>query len=130
MIAKRVFGAACASILVGSLAVLAACSGADEPPTGSSAQAIEAASVSIAVLDENGQRVGTGSGILIAPRLVLTSAHLVAGKARWTVTSADGKTKVTGTRGLTYDWMTYDSQKAHPRKHDVAVIHLDRPIKL
>ena len=46
------------------------------------------------------------------------------------LTEEDGKTTATGVRGLTYDWMRYDSQKAHPRKHDVAVIYLDRPINL
>jgi hypothetical protein len=96
----------------------------------STAQAVSAASVSIVLMDEHGTRVGEGSGVLIAPRLVLTSGHLITGKSKWLVTSADGKTKVTGSRGLTYDWMKYDSNKAHPRRNDIGVIHLDDSIRL
>jgi hypothetical protein len=123
----RILGTVCSAILLGALGALNACGTPDEP--GTSAQTISAASVSIALQDEGGAQIGEGSGILIAPRLVLTSAHLVAGKARWAITTSDGKT-ATGVRGLTYDWMRYDSNKSHPRKHDVAVIYLDHPIQL
>ncbi len=126
----RILGAVCASILATSLGTLAACGGSPESKEATTAQAVSAASVSIALFDENGVRVGDGSGVLIAPRLVLTSGHLISGKHKWVVTSADGKQKATGSRGMTYDWMKYDSNKAHPRKHDVGVIHLDESIKL
>ncbi|HVH45915.1 MAG TPA: trypsin-like serine protease, partial [Labilithrix sp.] len=129
MIGSRILGAACAAILVSSLGSLAGCS-SEEKTEGTTAQTIQAASVSLVLHDENGTRVGEGSGILISPRVVLTSGHLIAGKSRWTVTSSDGKTKATGVRGLTYDWMNYNSNKSHPRKHDVGVIYLDRPIQL
>ncbi|MBX3264314.1 MAG: hypothetical protein KF782_31875, partial [Labilithrix sp.] len=130
MIGSRVLGAACAAILISSLGTLAGCGTADEKTEGATAQTIQAASVSLVLHDANGTRVGEGSGILIAPRVVLTSGHLIAGMARWTVTSADGKTKVNGVRGMTYDWMNYNSDLSHPRKHDVGVIYLDRPIQL
>jgi len=126
----RVLGAVCASILATSLGTLAACGGAPESKEPTTAQAVSAASVSIALFDENGTRVGDGSGVMIAPHLVLTSGHLISGKHKWVVTSADGKQKATGSRGLTYDWMKYDSNKAHPRKHDIGVIYLDERIKL
>lgn len=126
----RLLGAVCASILAASLGTLAACGGSPDAKEPTTAQAVSAASVSIALFDEHGTRVGEGSGVMIAPRLVLTSGHLISGKHRWVVTSADGKQQVNGSRGMTYDWMTYDSDKAHPRRRDVGVIHLDESIKL
>jgi hypothetical protein len=129
MIGKRFLGAAGAGVLCGALGVLAACGNSDSESAVSASQALASANVSLTLHDASGAAVGTGSGVLIAPRLVLTSGHLVAGKAKWTVRTADGKT-ATGTRGLTKDWMVYNSMKAHPRKNDVAVIYLDREINL
>jgi hypothetical protein len=129
----RILGAVCASILGTSFGTLAACGGGSPELTeAKTAESVNAASVSIALMDESGAKIGDGSGVLIAPRLVLTSGHLVVspGKGKWVVTSADGKTKVSGARAVTYDWLQYDSQKAHPRKHDVGVIYLDDSIKL
>ncbi len=126
----RILGAVCASILATSLGTLAACGGSPESTQAQTAETVTAASVSIALMDESGAKLGDGSGVLIAPRLVLTSGHLVAGKGKWVVTAADGKTKVNGSRAVTYDWLKYDSQKAHPRKHDIGVIYLDDSIKL
>ena len=128
---KRVLGAAGVGVLVSCVGALAACgSSSEEDTTKSGAAALTSANVGIELHDANGNKIGEGAGVLIAPNLVLTSAHLVAGKAKWTVTTADGKKTVNGTRGLTYDWMKYDSLKSHPRKHDVAVIYLDKPIQL
>jgi hypothetical protein len=130
MNSKRLLGAVCAGILASSLGALAACGGTPESKEAATSRAVSAANVSITLFDASGARVGEGSGVMIAPRLVLTSGHLISGKGKWVVTSADGKQKVTGTRGMTYDWMKYDSNKAHPRLHDVGVIHLDESIKL
>lgn len=127
----RLLGVVLATVLASSLGTLVACSAQDKDeenvPT---AEAVSGASVQIAILDQNGNRIGDASGTLIAPRLVLTAGHAISGQYKWQVTSADGKQKVLGSRGMTYDWMTYDSQKAHPRRHDVGVIHLDEAIKL
>ena len=76
----RILGAVCASILATSLGTLAACGGSPESKEPTTAQAVSAASVSIALFDANGTRVGEGSGVMIAPRLVLTSGHLISGK--------------------------------------------------
>ena len=127
---RHILGAVCAGILATSLGTLAACGGSPESKEPTTAQAVSAASVSIALFDANGVRVGEGSGVMIAPNLVLTSGHLISGKHKWVVTSAGGKQQATGSRGMTYDWMKYDSNKAHPRKHDVGVIPLDSPIRL
>lgn len=128
----RILGAVCASLLASSLGAIAACGGTQDSGEShvTTAEAISAANVSIALFDESGVQVGTGAGVMISPKLVLTAGHLIAGKYKWVVTSADGKQTATGKRGLTYDWRTYDSDKAHPRRHDVGVIHLDDAIKL
>lgn len=129
-ILNRVLGAAGVAILVSSLGVLAACGDAAEENTGSGQQAVTNANVAITLYDENGVEVGTGSGVMIAPKTVLTAAHLVAGKGSWKVKSADGKTVVNGIRGQTFDWKRYEGMNAHPRKHDVAVIFTDSPINV
>lgn len=133
MIRIRILGALCAGVLASSLGAIAACGGTPDASEGkevSTSQAITGANVSIALLDQNGVEVGKGYGVLVAPRLVLTSGHLIAGKYKWVVKTADGKQVATGTRGMTYDWRKYESDKAHPRRHDVGVIHLDESIKL
>ncbi len=118
-------------VLVASIGAIAACgSSSPEESTAAGVAALESANVIITLHDSVGNKVGEGAGVLIAPKLVLTSAHLVAGKAKWLVSTADGKKTAVGTRGLTYDWMEYRSLKSHPRKHDVAVIYLDKPIQL
>jgi hypothetical protein len=126
----RILGAVCASILASSLGTIAACGGTPESKEPTTQEAVSAASVSIGILDQNGARIGEAQGVLIAPRLVLTAGHAIAGMAKWEVTAADGKTKATGSRGMTYDWMRYDSTLAHPRRHDVGVIHLENAINL
>jgi hypothetical protein len=128
-ILNRVLGLAGVAILASSLGALAAC-GEPADENAAAKETVSNANVALTLYDDNGIAVGEGSGILIAPKTVLTAAHLVAGKGKWTVTSADGKTKVNGIRGQTFDWRKYDSNLAHPRKHDVAVIFLDRPIQL
>lgn len=128
-ILNRVLGLAGVAVLASTLGALAAC-GEPADENAAAKETVSNANVALTLYDDNGIAVGEGSGILIAPKTVLTSAHLVAGKGKWTVTSADGKTKVNGVRGQTFDWRKYDSNLAHPRKHDVAVIFLDRPIQL
>lgn len=131
MIGRHVLGVAGAVVLASSLVAVAACGGSpDEEGPAKAAAALESANVSIALYDEQGVRVGDGAGVLIAPNLVLTSAHLVAGKAEWRVTTADGKTTVRSQRGLTYDWRVYESPKSHPRRRDVAVLYLEESIAL
>ena len=129
---KRVLAAAGLGVLVSSLGAMVACSSpsSDDENAKSATAALESANVAIDLFDANGSKVGEGAGVLIAPNLVLTSGHLIAGKAKWSITTADGKKTAMGTRGLTYDWMEYNSLKSHPRKTDVGVIYLDKPIQL
>lgn len=132
-IGKRILGAAGVGLLVASVGALAACSGSDKGGEGTpeaAKAALTNANVTITMLDAKGVQVGTGTGVLIAPNTVLTAGHLVAGYSSWRVTSADGKVVAMGKRGLTKDWMAYDSMKSHPRKTDVGVLYLNKAIKL
>ena len=132
-IGKRILGAAGVGILMASAGALVACSGGDKAGEGSpevAKAALTNANVTITMQDINGVQIGSASGVLIAPNVVLTAGHVVAGIDKWRITSADGKTVANGKRGLTKDWMAYDSLKSHPRKTDVAVIYLDKGIKL
>ena len=130
----RILGAVCAGILATSFGTLVACGGSSDDKASSvdpavTARTVQAASVMVEIADANGLKVGQSSGTLIAPRLLLTAGHMISGQSKWVITTADGK-KVTGSKGMTYDWRSYESDKAHPRHHDVGVIYLDSPIKL
>jgi hypothetical protein len=133
MRARNLGAAACSVVFLATAGVLGAlgCGTAEgEGAKAASAETLGNASVAITLHDANGTRIGEGSGTLIAPRLVLTAAHLVAGKSSWLVKTADGKT-VRATRGVTYDWLDYKSStKSHPRRYDVAVLYLDEAITL
>src|SRR3954465_10260619 len=96
---KRVLGAAGVGLLVSSLGALSIACGSpsEEENTKSGTAALQSANVSIDIFDANGTKIGDGAGVLIAPNLVLTSGHLIAGKAKWTITTADGKKTVNGT---------------------------------
>lgn len=130
----RILGAVCASILATSLGTLVACGGSDDKSASTvdpalTAKTVQAASVVVEIADAGGYKIGQATGTLIAPRVVLTSGHMISGQSKWVITTADGK-KVAGSKGLTYDWRSYESDKAHPRKHDVGIIYLDNPISL
>ena len=131
----RILGVVCAGILATSLGTLVACGGSSDDKASSNvdpavtAKTVQAASVMVEIADANGLKIGQATATVLAPRLVLTAAHMIAGQSKWVITTVDGK-KVTGSKGLTYDWQQYDSDKAHPRRHDVGVIYLDSPIKL
>ena len=89
MNATKILGSVVATILVSSLGTLVACGqAADKQETVPTSQAVSAASVQIAILDASGNKIGTASGTMIAPQLVLTAAHNLSGQAKWSVTSA------------------------------------------
>ena len=130
----RILGAVCAGILATSLGTLVACGGSSDDKASTidpaiTAKTVQAASVMVEIADANGYKIGQATATVIAPRLVLTAGHMISGQSKWVITTVDGK-KVTGSKGMTYDWRSYESDKAHPRRHDVGVIYLDSPIKL
>jgi hypothetical protein len=128
MIRASVIGIAAVAVLAATVSTMTGCDASDsaDKPSPTSAETVALANVALSITGADGQH-STGSGILIAPKLVLTAAHLVAGQSKWSITTADGKT-ANGVRGMTYDWLVYNSQKSHPLKNDVAVIYLDKPI--
>jgi hypothetical protein len=74
---------------------------------------------------------GSCSGAVIAPRVVLTAGHCVAGVRSWTVrTPFAGNQQARVLEAKVYDW-TYDpSGFVNPNQHDIGLLYLDRPITL
>ena len=70
------------------------------------------------------------SGVLIAPRVVLTAGHCVFGFDGWRITApfASGQT-ATAARGVTYDWDEV-TEIVNPAEHDLGLVFLDTPIVL
>ncbi len=70
------------------------------------------------------------SGVLVAPRVVLTAGHCVFGFDSWRITApfASGQT-ATANRGVTYDWDEV-SEIVNPSEHDLGLVFLDTPIVL
>lgn len=73
---------------------------------------------------------GYCSGSLVAPQLVLTAGHCVAGVASFSVTAphASGQ-QANGVKGEVYDY-TNTTEYVDPNQHDVGVVFLDAPITL
>ena len=125
------------SIFTLALAV-AGCSAAPVAPeldgaVGSSPDAIVGGSRATAYPESILVDMDTGycSGSLIAPRVVLTAGHCVAGVRSWTVRApfaSNQQARVV--EGKTLDW-TYDaSGYVNPNQHDVGLLYLDRAITL
>ena len=85
-------------VLIGlgsAIATITACSAPDAPSGSedSTQKTAQAATVQIDVLNEGGASLGACAGTLVAPTLVVTAGHCVAGARGWTVTSPSGTAK-------------------------------------
>jgi hypothetical protein len=70
------------------------------------------------------------SGAVIAPRVVLTAGHCVAGMDSWTVTAPFVSTRQIRGSGEALDYADDGSHSVHPGQHDVGLVYLDEPIVL
>ncbi len=116
----------------GLLGVLVACGDTSSSQSGVSvADVTSKANVALVAYDAHGKLVTSCSGTLIGPTTVLTAGHCVASAVKWSVNApAVNSGTVTGYRGVTYDWMNFQSNKSHNLHVDVGVVILEKPIAL
>lgn len=117
-------------VLIGlgsALAALAACSAPETAREADAKQTTQASSVVIEMVNTNGSSVGSCSGTLIGPKMVLTAGHCIAGFKSWKVRSSAGTS--TGSVATT-PWKAFGSDLSHPEHSDVGLILLDKEIKL
>lgn len=130
------------SVLGVSAASVVACSGppelrghegaavSQEIVGGAEARAYEGAA--LVDIEQNGQVRSICSGAAIAPRVVLTAGHCVAGAAtgfRIALPYASAQRVRSSKRGVVFDYRS-TGDTVDPNQHDVGLIVLDTPVKL
>jgi V8-like Glu-specific endopeptidase len=82
-------------------------------------------------MSQNGWQSSVCSGSVIAPTLVLTAGHCVAGYDGWQIVApyaGSGQT-ATAVQAFTYDWND-NGNTVNPNQHDIGVIVLGSPITI
>ena len=82
-------------------------------------------------MSKNGQLVAACSGSVIAPKVVLTAGHCVAGFNGWSVKAPFAQNQSgTTASGETFDWKDNGSETVDPNAHDIGLIYLNAAINL
>jgi hypothetical protein len=82
-------------------------------------------------MSKNGQLVAACSGSVIAPKVVLTAGHCVAGFNGWSVRAPFAQNQsTTTTSGETFDWKDNGSENVDPNAHDIGLVYLNTAINL
>jgi hypothetical protein len=110
---------------IAAAAGLVACSspGTQGPQVGSVSNP---ALVTLDLRNAADQNVGSCSGTLLSPAVVLTAGHCVMASGSVIVTTSDGQSAIGVQHWST--WQNFQSSWSHPLHSDVAVILLDREI--
>jgi hypothetical protein len=105
----------------------AACS-ASTPPGPVVTTSTNPAAVSIDLRDGNDNHMGSCSGTLVSPSVVLTAGHCVVAMGKAVIVTGDGRSAVS-TQVWT-SWQNFDSTWSHPLHSDVALILLDKNLPI
>jgi hypothetical protein len=73
---------------------------------------------------------GACSGVVVAPKVVLTAGHCVDLYTGWLVEAPFVLESSNASKAETFDWKSDGSGKTDPNLHDIGLVYLDRPITL
>lgn len=82
-------------------------------------------------MSKSGRVVAACSGSVIAPSVVLTAGHCVAGFDGWSLRAPFAQNQTaSASSGETFDWKDNGSEQVDPNAHDIGLIYLGSPINL
>ena len=82
-------------------------------------------------MSKSGRVVSACSGSVIAPSVVLTAGHCVAGFDGWSVRTPFAQNQTANASAAeTFDWKDNGSEQVDPNAHDIGLVYLASPINL